>query len=315
MKLKVPKMPRIKMKDAAPWAAAGAGFFVAMNLAVSIYVELLLARPKRKRSKTADLTDFVPQVRYETAEIRFPSDDGVDLSALLLTPKKTNGHIVVICHGLAHDKRSGIRFVQYLLRAGYTLLAIDFRNHGESEGDVTTYGYFEKKDLHAAIQFLRKTFGNRPRIGILGASMGASIALQAAAETQELSGLVLDSPFASLRTITYEWADQKTHLPRFLLHVPMNMGYFLYEMYTHCKVPEIEPVAKVKQLSCPLFLIHGAEDEKIPAHHSREIFESAPVDKELWVAEGVGHLGTYLRYRREYEKRVLKFFSRTLLAN
>ena len=312
MKLKVPKMPRIKMKDAASWAAAGAGFFVAMNLAVSIYVELLLARPKRKRSKTADLSDFVPEVNYQTAEIRFPSNDGFDLCALLMTPEKTNGHIIVICHGLAHDKRSGVRFVQYLLREGYTLLAIDFRNHGDSEGDVTTYGYFEKRDLHAAIQYLRKTFGSAPRIGVLGASMGASIALQAAAETDELSALVLDSPFASLKTITYEWADQKTHMPRLLLHVPMHLGYFLYELYTNCRVLEIEPVEKVKKLSCPIFLIHGAKDDKIPAHHSREIFENATGEKELWIAKDAGHLGTYLYYRHEYETRVLQFFKKTL---
>ena len=308
-------MPRIRMKDAAPWAAAGAGFFVALNLAVSIYVELLLARPKRKRNKTSDLQDYLPEVKYETEEIRFPSDDGVDLSALLLTPERANGNVVLICHGLAHDKKSGIRFTQYLLREGYRLMAIDFRNHGESEGDVTTYGYYEKKDLLAAVEYLRKTYGPGPRIGVLGASMGASIALQAAAETDELSGLVLDSPFASLKSITYEWADQKTHMPRLLLHVPMHLGYFLYELYTNCKVPEIEPMVKAREISCPIFLIHGENDDKIPAHHSREIFENAAGDKELWIAKGVGHLGAYIYHRHEYETRVLQFFRRTMPAN
>lgn len=308
------RVPQKKLIQAATWSAAGlAGLFFAINVATSFYVEWMMARPKRKRNRTSDLSDFVPEVKYETSLCRFTCDDGVEVSALVLTPEKINGHIILICHGLSHDKQSGIRFVQYLLREGYTLLSIDFRNHGESQGDYTTYGYHEKKDLVAAIRYLRQRCGYDARIGVLGASMGASIALQAAAETGEISGLVLDSPFASLKTITYEWADQMTHLPRFLLHVPMNLGFFWYERGTHCRVPEVEPVAKVKNIQCPIFLIHGSDDTKIPAHHSQDIFDRATGDKEIWIAEGVGHLGTYLRYRHEYEDRVLKFFKRTLL--
>ena len=305
---------RKRVIQTAGWSAAGiTGVFFAINLATSFYIHRMMARPKRKRNRSSDLSDFVPEVEYHTTLCRFSCDDGVEVSAVVLTPEKRNGHIIVICHGLAHDKHSGIRFVQYLLREGYTLLSLDFRNHGESDGEVTTYGYHEKKDLIAAIHYLRERCGYDARIGILGASMGAAIALQAAAETDEISALVLDSPFASLRTITYEWADQMTHLPRFLLHLPMNLGLLWYELGTRCKVLDIEPMAKVKNIRCPIFLIHGGNDEKIPAHHSRDIYEHATCEKELWISEGAGHLGTYLQHRHEYEDRVLKFFSRTLL--
>ena len=108
-------------------------------------------------------------------------------------------------------------------------MAIDFRNHGDSQGDCTTYGYFEKKDLLAAVRYLRETLHLDGRIGVLGASMGAAIAIQAASETDEIRALVLDSSFASLRQVTYEWGEQITRLPRLLLHLPMNLGYLCYE--------------------------------------------------------------------------------------
>ena len=78
-------------------------------------------------------------------------------------------------------------------------------------------------------------------------------------------------------------------------------------------MPEVEPLKHVKKIQCPVFFIHGDEDTKIPAHHSKQLYESAVGDKELWIAEGVGHLGTFLKYRHEYETRVLDFFRRTLL--
>ena len=117
------KLAGNSLKKAAPWVAgAVGGFFLLANLAGAVYVERLMSRPRRKRNRSSDLSDFVPDVKYDTAECRFTCDDDVELSSLLLTPEKTNGHVVLVCHGLAHNKHSGIRFIQYLLREGYTLL-------------------------------------------------------------------------------------------------------------------------------------------------------------------------------------------------
>ena len=60
------------------------------------------------------------------------------------------------------------------------------------------------------------------------------------------------------------------------------------------------------------FLIHGDADKKIGSHHSEQIFDKASVPKELWICEGAGHLGTYLKYPKEYETRVLNFFNQHL---
>jgi fermentation-respiration switch protein FrsA (DUF1100 family) len=300
-------------KRAIPWIVGGTvGGFLAVNLLFSVMLGRNLVRPKRKRNRTSDLSTFVPEASYNTYPVHFYSLDGVQLAGLLLEPNEPNGHAIIVCHGLRHDKNSAVRFVQYLAREGYTLLLVDFRNHGESGGEITSYGYYEKYDLHGAVDFLRSRVKIPGQIGILGASMGASIALMAAVENDAIRALVLDSPFSSLKKITLERVSQLTHLPAPILRFPMNLTYQWIQRMEHIDLPSVEPGQKAKELRCPLFLIHGEKDNVIPADHSREIFQNAETEKELWIVENVGHLGSYPANPHEYQKRVIRFFEKNL---
>ncbi len=306
------KLETGRLKKAAPWVLGGlTGAFLFANVVGSAYFNYTFLRPRRKKNHSSDLTGYVPQAEYISEEFEFRSLDGVLISALRLEPVRANGHAILICHGLAHDKYSGVRYVQYLLREGFTLILIDFRNHGKSEGTITTYGFYEKQDLLGAILYLRDR-GFEGRIGILGASMGASVALLTAVDCKEVSALVLDSPFCSLKRISTEWACQLTRCPEAVLKLSIHMAYcWLYLAYNFW-VPEIEPAVMARKLQCPIFLIHGGADKKIPAHHSRVIYENVAGEKELWIVDDVGHLEVYLTHAQEYEHRVLQFFRKNL---
>jgi uncharacterized protein len=297
---------------AIPWAATGlAGAFAAANFAVGYYISQEMMRPRRRISRTSALNNFVPDVNYTLESCSFNSYDDCPLSAILLHPEKPNGKIILICHGIRHDKRSGIRFVQYLLKDGYTLMLIDFRNHGESGGRITTYGYHEKEDLRCAVRYLRNQ-GFTGSLGVLGASMGAAVALQAAADFEDIQALVLDSPFASLEQIAFEQTIGVTKLPRFAVYLPVQLACLWSRFVEDFPVSEVSPLLSARFLKCPIFLIHGDADRKIGVHHSRQIFDVAPNPKELWICEGAGHLGTYLKDPEEYHKRVLDFFRKHL---
>lgn len=300
-------------KSKVPWAVGGLfGGFLLANIGMSVWIGRRLVRPKRKTNKTSDLSDFTPEAVYKTHPVRFYASDGVRISSLLLEPESPNGHGIIVCHGLRHDKNSAVRFVQYLAREGYTLLLVDFRNHGESEGEITSYGYYEKHDLHGAVNFLRTRVRIPGQIGILGASMGASIALMAAAENQEVRALVLDSPFSSLKEVTIDRISQMTHLPKAFLQFPLSLAYRWMYHVERVNVPAVAPAEKARDLHCPLFLIHGSRDTVIPSDHSRTIFENVRSEKELWIVENAGHLGSYLADPLEYQRRVLRFFQKSL---
>jgi pimeloyl-ACP methyl ester carboxylesterase len=307
------KLESGRLKKAAPWVLGGlTGAFLFANFAGSAYFHYIFLRPKRKKNASSDLTGYVPAADYNTEEFEFSSFDGTLISGIRLVPKTANGHIILVCHGLAHDKYSGVRYVQYLLQEGYTLVLIDFRNHGRSEGKITTYGFYEKRDLLGVIHYLRES-GFNGRIGILGASMGASIALLTAGDCEEITALVLDSPFSSLKRISTEWASQMTRCPEAVLQLSIRLAYcWLYLAYRFW-VPEIEPAAVAKRLRCPVFLIHGEADKKIASYHSRAIYENLPAEKDIWVVEDAGHLEAYLTHAQEYEQRVLAFFQKNLV--
>src|SRR5437867_1310090 len=54
---------------------------------------------------------------------------------------------IVYLHGIADNRSSASGIIHRLTSRGFDIVVYDSRAHGESQGDVCTYGYFEKEDL------------------------------------------------------------------------------------------------------------------------------------------------------------------------
>jgi pimeloyl-ACP methyl ester carboxylesterase len=92
------------------------------------------------------------------------------------------------------------------------VIAIDLRGHGASEGDWQSFSPREFNamvlDVKAAKEYLIRRGVKPGRIGIVGASIGANIALRYAAEDGEIKTVVLLSPGLNYRGIATEEAAQ-----------------------------------------------------------------------------------------------------------
>src|SRR5438128_11590183 len=84
---------------------------------------------------------------------------------------------------------------------GFDVVAYDSRAHGESDGDICTYGFFEKNDLHRVLD----TVDDGPVV-LLGTSLGAAVAILEAADDQRVATVVAAETFADLRTVATERA-------------------------------------------------------------------------------------------------------------
>jgi alpha-beta hydrolase superfamily lysophospholipase len=134
------------------------------------------------------------------------TSDGLTISYSYL-PAKEGAAGMILLHMLGRSKDDYATFARMLNIAGFAVLAIDFRGHGQSAGELHQFSDadFNKmvRDVKAAKQFLARQPGvDSRRIGIVGASIGANIALNYAVDDPDVKTVVLLSPGMNYRGVS-----------------------------------------------------------------------------------------------------------------
>jgi pimeloyl-ACP methyl ester carboxylesterase len=128
--------------------------------------------------------------------------DGYSIAYSYLAAPGSRG--VILLHMLGGSKEDYAAFAQQLHTAGFAVIAIDFRGHGDSSGNINTFTDEDYRkftlDVKAAKQFL-KDQGIRT-VGIVGASIGANTALNYAVNDPDVRTLVLISPGEEYHGVT-----------------------------------------------------------------------------------------------------------------
>lgn len=132
--------------------------------------------------------------------------DGVAITATLYQADG-DAPAVVLVHMYTRTGNDWRPFAERLQAAGMTALAIDLRGHGGS-GGLSAPAPAMALDVQAAIGFLAGQRGVRG-IAVVGASLGASAALMAAAETPVVRGVALLSPASDYRGVRIDAALRK----------------------------------------------------------------------------------------------------------
>jgi alpha-beta hydrolase superfamily lysophospholipase len=161
--------------------------------------------------READAAFVHNRARREDLIVTAP--DGAALRGWKVRPEEPNGSWVLLFHGVADNRAGTIGQSEILLRAGYSVVMMDQRAHGESGGAMATYGWLERDDTRAVVDAL--VVSEHPaHIFALGESMGAGIALQSAGVDPRIEAVVAEAPFASLREASYDYAGLQEY-PRF----------------------------------------------------------------------------------------------------
>ena len=181
-------------------------------------------------------------------------------------------------HGISDTRASGVGVLERFSRRGFEGVAYDSRGHGESGGTRTTYGYFEKRDLQRVMDVLP----DGPVV-LIGSSLGAAVALQAAAIDRRISAVVAAECFCDLRTVVADRA------PFFFSASAVARSIALAERKGHYSADAVSPVASAGAIRIPVLLIHGEADEDTPPEHSRRIYRALGGPKRLIEVPGAGH--------------------------
>jgi uncharacterized protein len=169
------------------------------------------------------------------------------------------------------------------------VLAITFRAHGDSTGEVNDVGWSGRHDVVAAVGFLRKEFPQRP-IFIVGRSMGAAAAIFAADELKtEVAGYFLEQPYKDLASAV--WNRLQNHLPPVL----DSVAYCGMRLWAPAFLPvdpdRISPYNHIAAIppSVPVVLITGSADRDARPDEVRAMASRVRSGAKLVFFAGAGH--------------------------
>jgi alpha-beta hydrolase superfamily lysophospholipase len=215
------------------------------------------------------------------------SADAQHIHAWWWPSDNANAPVVLYLHGARWSLTGQVFRLEQLREFGFSVLAIDYRGFGRSDGDLpsekTVY-----EDAHAAWNWLVTQQPDPARRFIYGHSLGGAVAVDLAASLSEsdvpppsalaaapprgvrAGGLIIESTFTTLadmaREVTYSW-------------VPV--GLLLSQKF--------DSMSKMAKVTMPVLVVHGAADRYVPSRFSQQLYDVATAPKKLLLVEGGSH--------------------------
>src|SRR5258708_785815 len=236
--------------------------------------------------------------------------DGILLRGWKVRAVKPNDNWVLLFHGVADNRVGVVGQAELLLKAGYSVVIMDARAHGASDGSMATYGWLERNDSKSVVDALEAV--ERPRhLFALGESMGAGIALQSAAIEPRIEAVVAEASFATLREASYDYAGLQRYPFLGMTLLAPGAWTMLYhgELAAGFPAGEVSPEKAVASRQFPVLLICDAQDTVLPCRHTKRIYAAAVGPKQMWVVPRAFHAAALGYEPAEFRRRILEFFA------
>jgi pimeloyl-ACP methyl ester carboxylesterase len=199
---------------------------------------------------------------------------------------------VVIVHGVGDSLESFVDMGLGFAARGHSVLLLDTRGHGGSEGGHTTLGAREREDVRAAMDRLRGDGVARSGLLLVGHSMGAVAVLRAAAGQADVRAVIVEAPYDTFRETIARHAWLLYGLPRWVPLIPLSIA--IAEWRAGFSADEVDAVAAAGQIRGALLAIADGADDRMPEAVVRRVFDAHPGPKRMWVAPDSGHVGASL---------------------
>ncbi|HSH01592.1 MAG TPA: alpha/beta fold hydrolase [Anaerolineae bacterium] len=211
--------------------------------------------------------------RYDLPEpelFHIERDDGIRLEGWFFDNELAGDCGMVLLHGHTSTRYGSLHFTPLFWDKGCDLVVYDARHHGNSDGDYGTYGYHEKGDAVAMVEWLMaRTDLEMNDIGLMGVSYGAATALQAGPLLPDIAFVAADSPYQDLKTIVTEQGEAQ-YGGWVQLFVPTAFAFS--EVMADYEADEVSPMMAAAETTAPIFLSHSIQDEFTKSAHSEAIF-------------------------------------------
>jgi len=216
------------------------------------------------------------------------------LAGVFHSPNEETSSCVITCHGLfsSKDTEKYVSIGRRFCGEDLAVLRFDFGGCGESAGlfeETSLTGRIE--DLESALDFMEEQ--SYDSIGVMGSSLGGTVAVLITAKDKRVKALVtwatpcyLDELFRGEVTKSFEKLRQD--------------------------ISKYDVVKAVKEIHCPVMIVHGSLDEQVPPSHANVLYKNANQPKDIQIIEGADHRLTNSLHREKAVELTLNWFKRYL---
>ena len=219
-------------------------------------------------------------------------------------PIKEERGTVVILHGYMMSKEVMYPWAFLLARAGFRVIAVDLRGHGQSTGGTVSFGKRESADVMQVLDHLAAAGRIREPGGVMGISMGADLALHWAARDERVETVVAIAPYNQPEDAFLRFA-REMKLPVSEHAAREALGIAAGRLEVNWKDWSGESAMRLMRV--PVLIVGGAEDRIVPASDLEYLHQLAPSGSRLLVISEASHdtIGLWLH---EVGKPVLAWF-------
>ncbi len=206
-----------------------------------------------------------------------------------------NSPAALYLHGAGYGISANLPRIMKLHDEGFSVLAIDYRGFGKSDGELpseeTAY-----EDSHAAWAELMRRAPKSLRY-IYGHSLGGAMAMELASspDGKDAAGLVMESAFTSVSEMqefsSYKW-------------IPLGVVQTQF----------FDSLAKAPKLCLPTLFMHGSNDYRIPLNVARKLYAAAPEPKRWLLVDGARHIDIPTRYTPQWSAAMKELQSMSMSA-
>ncbi|MES1218285.1 MAG: alpha/beta fold hydrolase [Bacteroidota bacterium] len=217
--------------------------------------------------------------------ITLKTANGLKIDCWYSTADSASKGTVILFHGMGGNKSYLLQEASEFRYLGYNLMMVDFRGHGNSQGNTTTIGFKEAEEVKLAYDYIQQR--GEKNIFLFGVSMGAVVIAKAFTDYNiHPSAVILEMPISSLQSYL-ESRSRVMGFPGepfgFLVTgwVGIEQGY---NGFRH------KPSEYVKKINCPVLLQWGSHDPYVSESQTQTIFQNIPsTNKKLVIYDNADH--------------------------
>jgi len=217
----------------------------------------------------------------------------------------------IILHGVTSNHKALMDIAYMYSEMDYNVLLWDSRNHGDSEGENISYGYYEKYDLKAVVDWMRNEYGEKIKIGMHGVSMGSSILLSYATGVRDdCSFYIADCPYSDFKKQIFNLSKSTIKMPDFIISIIMFFTQFFVKLIFKFDIGKVNIIDKMHRVENPVLFLNCRDDDYIDPSMTQELYDKCISEKKsiTWFEEGK-HGGAFGKNREAYIKAVDDFLN------